>query len=104
VGYEDLVKNFEVITVSRYMQDARYYYKTYGTKEIPSNGLKAIMFETDSPSTIGFSMHQKHKKFFDKNHQYNVINLMICEVDKNGQAKRTLKTHFNAQQVCSLVL
>lgn len=47
VGYEDLVKNFEVVTVSRYMPASKYYYKTFGTKDLPSNGLKAIAFEID---------------------------------------------------------
>ena len=62
------------------------------------------MFEVISPTTIGASIHQKHKKFFDKNYQYNVINLMVCEVDKHGQAIRTVKSNFNAQQVCSTTL
>ncbi len=29
---------------------------------------------------------------------------MVCEVDKNGLPIRTIKTNFNAQQVCSVSL
>ena len=80
VGHDDLVKNFEVITVSRHIQNSFYYYKTFNAKQLPANGLRAMSFQLDEKTHVNFGIHQKHKKFFDDKYHYKVISLMICEM------------------------
>lgn len=52
-------------------------------------------------------MHQKHKKFYDQNFSYDILRLMVVEVDSNKQSTkivRTLSAGYKSQQVCVLQL
>ena len=63
--YKDLVQNFEVITVSRFMKNSFYYYKTFGFKDLTQTGLGSLKFKVNEKTNISANIHQKHKKFFD---------------------------------------
>lgn len=51
------------------------------------------------------NLHQKHKKFFDENFSYNLLRLLVAEVEvgQGGwKVVRTLQVNYKTQQVCSI--
>lgn len=80
VGERDLERNFEVISICKTTKGYNYYSKTFGQKEL-ADRTGAVLLRPSGPVKAYFSIHQKHKKFFDDKFSYDIIRILVAEVE-----------------------
>jgi hypothetical protein len=93
-----------MISVGKYMKNYNYFFKAFSEKELTNN--TAALFIHPKVQTKAFiNLHQRHKKFFDEKFSYNVLRLLVAEVEvgEGGwKVIKTLQVNYKTQQVCSI--
>ncbi|KRX10450.1 hypothetical protein PPERSA_08752 [Pseudocohnilembus persalinus] len=101
--FEDFIKNFEVVTVSKVYNGYSYSYLSYEsgnenkTQQKTHFSLTSLYCHQDSQAYI--SVHQKHKRFFDESYQYKTQRVIVFSI-KNGKIDTVLGGDHNCKQSC----
>ncbi len=80
-----------MISVCKLLKNYNYFYKTFAQKDL-INRTGGLVLHLKEPTKAFISLHQKHKKFFDDKFSYDIIRLMIAEVDTSKEQLKVVKT------------
>ena len=95
---------FEVISVCKVKKNYNYFFKTFDKKELVNNRA-GLLLSMKKPGKIYATIHQKHKKFFDDNFSYDIIRILIAEVNTSKDGFKVVKTiisDFKSHQACPI--